>query len=43
MTTFIASSTVFGALIFAALAGVALAVVFLAFLIVRDWRTGKLW
>lgn len=43
MTTLMASPTVFGLVIFAAMAGVALAAVVLAVLIVRDWRSGKLW
>lgn len=41
--TWLASSAVFGALVFLAIAGVAIGAGTLLVLIVRDWRSGRLW
>lgn len=43
MTTYLASSTVFGVVVYLAMAAVALSVVILAVLIVRDWLNDELW
>lgn len=43
MDVVLASPAVFGLVIHVAMAAVALSVVVLAVLIVRDWRSGKLW
>ncbi len=41
--TWIASQTLFGALVLAAIAGAAIGALVLLILIVRDWRQRKLW
>lgn len=41
--TLLASSTFFAVLVIASFVGTGLGALVLAFLLVRDWRNGKLW